>query len=328
MRPVLLLVLLTLACQGCSSFSGRTLNSRPPALADMEEPLPLQDEPDDEAARQAMPKPAFSGIIPGESGQSMDDLFDQEPGLLVEDVVENSPAAFAGIEKGDLLLAAGPAGSEPSELRWPSEWRALEEKSAPGTRILLRFDRAGRERETALVLAERHRHGGRLALDRFREEAKVGIVLRSATEVEAAGAGLAAGGGAVVVGLSKRSPWRAAGVLFGDLIVAVNEREVLHPQIVLDAIRSADSDAAIVLDLNRAGETLKIEAPTSRRESEFSDFRIPLLVSYESEGERSDMSLLHGLVGYEETGAAWQFTLLWLIHFGGGETEELQEVEN
>ena len=37
---------------------------------------------------------------------------------------------------------------------------------------------------------------------------------------EARAAGLGPGGGAVVVGLSERSPWRAAGLRFGDLIVA------------------------------------------------------------------------------------------------------------
>ncbi|MCB9832619.1 MAG: hypothetical protein H6807_09095 [Planctomycetes bacterium] len=326
-RPGLVLALaLLLPALGCSSFSGRNLNDRPPALVDMEEPLEFRGEPDDEPARQELPRRAFSGIVPGETGESMEDLFDGEPGLLVAAIVENSPAAFADLEPGDLLLEARVAGAEPIELRWPSEWYAIEEARAPGTEIELLYDRAGRERRGVLVLAQRHRAPERLAGDRFREEDKVGVVLRSATEVEAATAGLPAGAGAVVVGLSRRSPWRAAGLLFGDLIRTVAGEPVLHPQVVLDAIRAGDE--GLELAIQRGGEVLEIEAPLSRRDSELSDFDIPLLLSYESEGERSDFELLYGLIGYEETAAEWQFTLLWLIHFGGGDTEELEKVDN
>ncbi len=328
MKRIILAILPLTLCFACSSFSGRNLNDRPPALIDMEEPLSFRDEPQDEEARQALPKRAFSGVVPGESGRSMEELFDPEPGLLVEDVIENSPAAFAGLEKGDLLLEARPTGGEALALRWPSEWHAIEEGNDPGTAVEILYDRAGRERETSLRLVERHAPGSRLPVDRFREEERVGLVLRSATEVEAAGAGLPAGAGAVVVGLSKRSPWRASGVVFGDLLVKVGDREVLHPQVVLDQIRAADPDAELALELRREGEPVSLDVPISERVGEFTDLDIPLLFSYESRGERSDISLLYGLLGYEETAAEWQFTLLWFIHFGGGDTDELEEVEN
>ena len=43
---------------------------------------------------------------------------------------------------------------------------------------------------------------------RFREEERVGFIVRSATEVEARSAGLAPGAGVVLVGLAAGSPWR------------------------------------------------------------------------------------------------------------------------
>ena len=53
----------------------------------------------------------------------------------------------------------------------------------------------------------------------FREEQHAGIVVRTATEVEARAAGLGAGGGAVLIGLAANSPWRQKGLRFGDVIL-------------------------------------------------------------------------------------------------------------
>ncbi|MFQ5517227.1 MAG: RNA polymerase sigma factor, partial [Acidimicrobiia bacterium] len=79
------------------------------------------------------------------------------------------------------------------------------------------------EAEAVVQAMERLRPADRGETERFREEDRVGVVVRTATEVEARAVGLGPGGGAVVVGLSRTSPWREAGLRFGDLIVAAGE---------------------------------------------------------------------------------------------------------
>jgi len=315
---------LVLMAAGCVS---RELPDEPPPLADMEEPLPLHDEPADEDERRGLPAGGFTGIGVADGAETLDELAGGTNGVPVVGVVENSPGDFAGIEEGDLLLEARREGAGPVTLRWESQWRALELASSPGERIRVVLDRAGAERETVIEVEERLRPPGRGAVERFREEDRVGVVLRTATEVEARGAGLAPGGGAVVVGLSQRSPWRSAGVRFEDLVAAVDGEPVHHPQVVLQAIRAADEDAGLVLDLRRGGEPLALTAPVSERESEVHEVFIPPLFRYESERGRSDTSILFGLFGYEETEAAWEVTVLWLIKFQGGDADRLVEVE-
>ncbi len=306
----------------CSS----TLPDAAPPLADMEEPLDLRAEPDDEAARRALPAGSFSGALVDDARDTLAGKLD-EPGVLrVTAVIENSPAAAAGLEPGDLLLEARIGGGAPIALQHPSEWRQIEIDHAPGTAIELVVDRAGREARCRVELVGRVRPPARTASETFREEERVGLVVRTATEVEARAAGLGPGGGAVIVGLSHSSPWRGPGLRFGDLIAAVDGAPLAHPQQLLALLREPDR-GGVRIDFVRAGERRSVVAPLSQRAGELSEFSIPLLVSWSSDRGHSDFSLLLGLFGYESTAAAWRTRLLWLITFGGGDSDRLLEVD-
>ena len=72
------------------------LVEQPPALADMEEPLDLRAEPDDESARVALPAGAFSGIYLRDARETLEAKLNDPEAVAVDRVVENSPAAAAG----------------------------------------------------------------------------------------------------------------------------------------------------------------------------------------------------------------------------------------
>lgn len=314
-----------LACLFLSALAAcAALPERPPALADMEEPLDLYAEPDDEATRRALPPGGFSGLYVRDARETLAAKLDEAAAVVVDRVVENSPADRAGLAPDDLLLEVVVADGPPRALHRPSEWRQIELDTRPGTRIVLFVDRAGREARSEFELAPRVRAAERAPAERFREEQRVGVVVRTATEVEARGAGLGPGGGAVIVGLSARSPWRGAGLRFGDLLVAVDERPIAHPQDLLTALREPGRER-IALAFVRDGERRTVEAPLSRREQELQSIDLPLLFSYEADRGRSEWSLLLGLLHYESTAAAWRFRLLWLIGFGGGDADRLLE---
>jgi len=313
---------LSLALSACSLAPG--MPDEPPALRDMEEPLDLRGEPDDEAARRALPLGSFSGLYLKDSRDTLAARLDDDGVLEVERVVENSPAAAAGLRLGDLVLEATVGDGAPVELRRPSQWRELELATKPGAVVTLLVDRAGREAEATLTLAARVAPAERVASERYREEQRVGVVLRTATEVEARGAGLGPGGGAVIVGLSARSPWRDAGLRFEDVLVAVDEQAIAHPQDLLAAIRDPERDE-LTLAFVRDGRRATATAALTSREHEFSEIYVPLLYSYEYERGHTEWTLLTGLLGYESTAAAWRFQLLWLIGFGGGDADTLLE---
>ncbi|MEQ8764929.1 MAG: hypothetical protein RL885_13440 [Planctomycetota bacterium] len=294
-------------------------------LRDLEQPLELFEEPGDEAERLALPLGSFTGIQVVSAGESLEDLTAGGLGVRVDAIVENSPGDAAGLTPGDLLYEATIEGGTPREIEAPSNWRQVELEAPPGRPLRLLIDRAGLETEVAVTPVARVRAPEREEAERFTEEARVGVVLRTATEVEARGAGLGPGGGAVIVGLARSSPWRTAGLGYRDLIVSVDGRSVSHPQVVLDAIRSAEEPLDMVVV--RSGERLEVDAPISERESHLTELSIPLIFSYTSDLETTEVSLPLGLIHWSETEAAWRLRLLWLIGIGGGEKDVLEEVD-
>jgi S1-C subfamily serine protease len=292
----------------------------------LEEPIGLMSEPDDEAQREALAPGGFTGIHVGDARQSLDALVGGSEGLLVTRVVENSPGEAGDVAEGDVLLAAVVEGDE-RVLEWPSQWRELELHTPPGTVLVLAIDRAGREIEREVEVVPRLRPADRDEAVRLREEAKVGVVVRAGTEVEARAAGLGPGAGAVIVGLARSSPWRDAGLVYGDMIVAVGDEPLAHPQALLDAIRAAEPGDTLALEVVRGDQRFPVDAAVGRRERQLTDFHIPLIYRYRRDPDRRETSCLFGLYRYRRTEAAWDVRLLWFISFGGGDSERLERVE-
>ena len=153
MRLTLILGLLCL----CACSLSPKLPMQPPPLADLEEPLDLLAEPDDEAAREKLPAGSFSGLYLEDARDTLASKLDQPGQLRIAQVIENSPGAAAGLQVGDLLLEASVGDGPGKALQRPSEWRQLELDHAPGTTLNLVVDRAGREGVAKLKLIARTR---------------------------------------------------------------------------------------------------------------------------------------------------------------------------
>ena len=312
---------------GCGSVLKNDLPVKSPPLIDMEEPVALLTEPADEATRRELPLGSFTGLSVAEVRRTLEESAPVAAGVRVTRVVENSPADAAGIDEDDDLLAARIAGGAERELRWPSEWRQVELDAVPGSKVAVVLDHAGAEQTTEIVTVPRLRPADRGQAERFREEQKAGVVLRTATEAEARAAGLGPGGGAVIVGLSARSPWRAAGLRFEDLVVAVDGAPVAHPQQLIEAIRSAQDDQRLALEFVRGGERRSAEVAVSRRAQDVHEFSIPLLYSYESSRGTTETSFVLGALRTRSTAAAWEWRILWLFTISGGDADRLVEIE-
>lgn len=318
-----------LALAACGSCMSSSLPKESPALAAMEEPTALLTEPQDELERAALDPGCFSGIEVADARASLDALLEAPQGLAVARVVENSPAAQAGIAEGDLLYSVRvlPDGAERA-LSWPSEWREVELGTLPGTEIEVSLDRAGATKSARMQLVARVRPAERIAVVRLREEQRAGVVVRAPTEVEARRAGLAPGAGAVVVGLSGDSPWRKADVRFEDLIVAVDGEPLAAPDVLIERIRGAPDGARLKLDLLRGDQRLQVSAKLSRRARDYSQISIPLIFSYEYARHESETSALLGMIKFRRTSVAWSLRLFWLFTMSGGDADRLEEVRS
>jgi len=306
---------------GCSLLAPK-INKTPPTLFDMEEPLALYEEPADEQERRELPSGGFTGVLVTDARQSLEDLGEAPEGVLVDRIVENSPGDFAGLAKGDLIVEAN---GQP--MQYASAWRALEFDGQPGSKIAVVYDRAGAER-TALVEVEARAHpANRVAAERFREEDRTGIVVRTATEVEARAAGLGPGGGAVIVGMARTSPWRSVGLRFGDLIVAADDKPIEHPNALLQVIRAAPAKSKVKIAYFRDGQRAEIEAPVSRRAQEQQIVDVPLLYYYEKDRNRVVFWVFFAIYKHTRTEAARETRILWLIKLRSGDSDRLEEVK-
>ena len=318
MRRLFPLLLLLPACK----FIEGQLPTTKPALFDMEEPLVLHEEPGDEEQRRELPPGGFTGAYVTDARQSLEEMGEEPEGVLVQRVVENSPADAAGLVEGDLIVEVN---GEP--LRWASEWRDVQLRTEPGQPLAVVYDRAGVDRTARVTVVARVRPAARTEAERYREEDRAGIVVRTATEVEARGAGLGPGGGAVVVGLARTSPWRQAGLRFGDLIVKADGKEVAHPNVLLAAIRDAPQGGSVKLVYRRKDERNELDAPVTRRERETKRILIPLLYSYEKDRDLKKIMALLWIYQHKKTPAAYETKLFWIFKWSAGDADRLEEVK-
>jgi S1-C subfamily serine protease len=281
--------------------------------------------PHDEAQRRELPRGVFTGVQVGDSRQSLEARLSAPEGILVTGIVENSPAVAAGIQAGDILLEASIDGAEAQPLSWPSDWYRIEERASVNARIDLLVDRAGRDLDAVLRPVTRIALPPRLPGRHYREEHKVGIIVRNASEVEAHQAGLTRGEGSVVVGLAQTSPWRRAGVQLGDVIIDVDGTPVKNPQELLAAINARDRRRAVYIVVSREGQTVTLQTAVSRRERETAEVRIPLLYSYENKRGIRKSSVLMGLYRERKTAVAADYTVLWFIKWSVGDANRLEQ---
>lgn len=317
----LVIVPVLLCSSACEALFSKLPDESPP-LKKMVEPLELFEEPGDEEERLALPYGGFTGVVVAAGWQSLDD--DGESGVVVTKVVENSPGDVGGLVVGDVLIAAYDARGKEYLFSWPSQWRKIELEARQDDVVKVVYDRAGVEMETSIKIMPRVRPPGRAAAERFREESRLGVVFRTATEVEAREVGLAPGGGAVIVGLSQASPWRLSGLIYEDLIVTAGGRPVDHPQMILNLVREGGDEMEI--EYVRNGERKKLIAPLSHRERDVSNFHIPLLFIYDRDRDETSLSMLFWIFHYRATPVASEWRFLWFFWLRSGDADRLEEV--
>lgn len=284
------LALLLLGPLGCRSASV------PPIPA----PLPL-------AREWALPAAtgAFLGLHTEENDSgSLDNLFFL-PGLRVLRVVENSPAARAGLQPGDTLLAWNDI-----ELHDPAALDARVDGTAPDTAVELKVQRG----DTVF--------GVPVTLQAAGEPAARARPLWRLDPARSRAGWITTPRGVLLASAHDDSPFPRAGVALGDRVLALDGQPVLSDRDLIRRLQQHEPGASVQVDVEHAdGRQQTLWVQLQQQPTRLTGFGLPLLVAYDatSDGASSQLSLLDlwvfQLFQYEREGQERRWQLLELFGF-------------
>jgi len=215
---------------------------------------------------------------------------DTDDGVIVDDIIDDSPAEEAGLEPGDIIIKFG-GQTVTSSNRLTKMIRVTK----PDTEVKIEILRDGEPQELTVILGERERDYAmyfndddyfvdipriripdipsipdlsRIAPHTYRfygmgSRGRIGIQLHDLNEQLGEYFGITKGHGVLVEKVLDDSPAAKAGIKAGDVIVKIGGEEVLDADDVVDEISDLDEGDEIEITVLRKGSeqsfTVEIE---------------------------------------------------------------------
>jgi len=255
---------------------------------------------------------AFLGLKTRENvGRSFEDL-DSAAGVRVSRVVENSPAAEAGFEVGDVILAFGEHATDD-----PGTLDALVAAGVPETEVALSVQRGDTVFNVPVKL-------GSLGGGGATTEAAPEVVHR--IDPTRSRAGWVTGHeGVVLVTSAPEGPFPRAGVPVKSVVHAIDGVEVFSDRALIRALQERSPgekvEVAFVDPEGKAGtRTVKLQD----QKTKVTKAKIPILYDFEADtaGERKYFSVVNlwiiWLFRYERSGAEKHYSFLRFFKFNTG----------
>jgi len=183
---------------------------------------------------------------------------DTTEGVLVADVSKGSPAAKAGLKRGDVILAFnGRPTSDPGQLR------NIVAMSAPGTKAPVQILRDNTKREVTIELGAlpREQTAARAGEEAQPPPARLGFSVQNLTPELAQQLGYSDTEGVIVTQIDPRSEAYQAGVRRGMVIREVNHQEVSNTQDFRQAVQKAGQDKQLLMLVQNQQATMYITFP-------------------------------------------------------------------
>lgn len=213
----------------------------------------------------------------------------EERGALITQIVPNSPAAQAGLQKDDVIVRWNETPIESA-----GQLRRYIRETPAGRTVRLGIVRQGREREIKVTLGRRSEHAepyewelgqealksAREALDLARQalgsgrwdelmvwsyRGRMGVTLQSLTPQLAEYFGLKDRSGALITSVRKDSPADRAGLKAGDIILAIDGETVEDPGDVRRLI-SKKEEGPVEVRLMRDRHEMSVTVTLEKRE--------------------------------------------------------------
>lgn len=185
------------------------------------------------------------GVYLGELTDELREAFriEADRGVLVQQVMPDSPAAEAGLQDGDVILELG---GQPVDDVGELRFRIAEMR--PGTEILLSLLRGGERRALTVELGELPEEDAPQAQAQRREDLdKLGFEVGELTREWREELGLDASlEGVIVVDVERASPAEDEGLRPGDVIIEVDREPVRSRAGLLRALGAVDAGEVVL----------------------------------------------------------------------------------
>jgi serine protease Do len=176
---------------------------------------------------------------------------EESQGALVAEVTSDSPAAKAGIHRGDVIV-----GFNGETIKDSHDLPALVAKTPVGEAATVTLRRNGKTQQVHVTVGKMPGEKAAAEAPSQASQSQWGLQLQDVTPQVARQRGLAGESGVMVVGVEPDSPAERAGLQAGDVIREVNRQPVQSVQEVRDALAKADPQDSLVLLVKRGQGSL------------------------------------------------------------------------
>jgi serine protease Do len=174
----------------------------------------------------------------------------QPYGALVSEVIEDSPAARGGLERGDIITTF-----DETEIHDMHELPRVVASTPVGKQVKVEVLRQGKTKTLSVTIAELKDEPPTAVTTET--AAQLGLELQELTPELAQSMGLHITQGVLVVAVEAESPAADAGIRRGDVILEVNRQRVRNTHDYTEALRRT-TDATILLLVSRGENTLYV----------------------------------------------------------------------
>ncbi|MBD3217543.1 MAG: PDZ domain-containing protein [candidate division Zixibacteria bacterium] len=195
-----------------------------------------------------------------------------EQGVLINDVIDDSPAEKSGLKDGDVIVRMGTEVVDKS-----SDLSKAIKGKKPGEKVDLVVYREGQKQDISVVLGESAKRKDRqfsLKAPKGQQYKKffgdmagggyLGVVLQGLSEQLAEYFEVEEG--VLISEVEEDSPADEAGLKAGDVIVAINGKDISSPSQVSSMIRKFEEGEKVDIDVVRKGSNMQFTAEIAERE--------------------------------------------------------------
>ena len=192
-----------------------------------------------------------------------------QKGVVVQNVIKDSPAQKAGLASGDIVLSVNG-----KEIDSPGALTRNVSLVPPGGNVEVQFLRGGQKKSLAFKVGQRpddeQASGGPAeeegpAAAEANKSPKLGVSLSPITPELSKESGIPAGAGVAVLQVVEGGPAERAGVRPGDVILDVNQKAVTTPNEVAAIVGKMKDGEFALLRLRRGDATFFTPVPVGGR---------------------------------------------------------------